>query len=68
MAKEKLTLSELQVQGSLTTLQPEDMNQLKGGYVAVKTRRYTYRTRWTMVDIRTDVADGTVLTNGNHGG
>ncbi len=53
MAKEKLKLSELKVQSFVTTLDESQMNRLKGGYV-IKGRRYTYRTRWTAVDIRSD--------------
>lgn len=54
MAKEKRSLSDLKVQSFVTALGDEQMNRLKGGYI-VKGRRYTYRTRWTAVDIRAEV-------------
>ena len=53
MAKEKLKLSEIKVQSFVTTLDEAEMNRLKGGYV-IKGRRFTYRTRWTAVDTRSD--------------
>lgn len=53
MAKEKLTLSELKVQSFVTSLDEGQMNRLKGGYV-IKGRRFSYRTRWTAVDTRSD--------------
>lgn len=52
MAKEKLTLGELKVQSFVTTLGEEQMNQLKGGFVSMSGRHYTYRTRWTLVEVR----------------
>ncbi|HRI61123.1 MAG TPA: pinensin family lanthipeptide [Saprospiraceae bacterium] len=55
MAKEKLKLSDLKVQSFVTALDEDQMNRLKGGYV-IKGRRFNYRTRWTMVDTRSDVA------------
>lgn len=55
MAKEKLKLSDLKVQSFVTTLDEGDMNRLKGGQI-IKGRRYNYRTRWTAVDTRSDVA------------
>jgi hypothetical protein len=55
MAKEKLKLSELKVQSFVTALDESDMNRLKGGAV-IKGRRFNYRTRWTMVDTRSDFA------------
>lgn len=57
MAKEKFTLEDLQVQSLVTTLDEAQMGHVKGGYFITKGRNYTYRTRWTSVDIRTDVAD-----------
>jgi len=56
MAKEKLKLSDLKVQSFVTSLGDEQMNHLKGGYT-VKGRRYSYRTRWTAVDTRSDITD-----------
>lgn len=52
MAKEKITLDDLKVQSFVTTLDEEQMNKVKGGIYVVRGRRYTYRTRWTMVDTR----------------
>lgn len=52
MAKEKFTLSELKVQSFVTTLQEEEMNRVKGGYYAIRGRRFTYQTRWTTVETR----------------
>ncbi|MBP6826441.1 MAG: pinensin family lanthipeptide [Saprospiraceae bacterium] len=66
MAKEKLTLSDLKVQSFVTTLDEAQMNRLKGGYM-IKGRRFTYRTRWTAVDIRAD--DPTVaISSATQGG
>lgn len=58
MAKKKITLSDLKVQSFVTTLDEEQMNHVKGGIYIVRGRRYTYRTRWTSVDIRSDEIDG----------
>jgi len=62
MAKEKLTLGELKVQSFVTALGEEQLNQVKGGFVAMSGRRYTYRTRWTLVEVRSDaISDGMSL-------
>lgn len=53
MAKDKLKLSDLKVQSFVTSLDEAQMNRLKGGYV-IKGRRFSYRTRWTAVDTRSD--------------
>lgn len=60
MGKEKFTLADLQVQSFITSLDQNEMSQVKGGYMIVKGRRYTYRTRWTSVDTR---ADASMLTS-----
>ncbi len=57
MAKEKFTLTELQVQSFVTSLDQEEMSQVKGGYMTIKGRRFSYRTRWTSVDTRVDATD-----------
>lgn len=57
MGKEKFTLADLQVQSFITSLDPAEMSQVKGGYMIVKGRRFTYRTRWTSVDTRADLTD-----------
>jgi hypothetical protein len=57
MKKEKLTLQELQVQSLVTTLNDDQMGQLKGGFTIVKGRRFNFRTRWTSVDVRGEIAE-----------
>jgi|JI102314A1RNA_FD_contig_31_3377812_length_439_multi_5_in_0_out_0_1 hypothetical protein len=54
MAKKKITLTDLKVQSFVTTLDDEQMNHVKGGIYIVRGRRFTYRTRWTSVDTRSD--------------
>jgi hypothetical protein len=54
MSKKNSTLDDLKVQSFVTKLDTEQMNQVKGGYYTIKGRRFTYRTRWTAVDIRTN--------------
>ncbi len=56
MGKEKFTLADLQVQSFITSLDQNEMSQVKGGYMIVKGRRFTYRTRWTSVDTRADTS------------
>lgn len=57
MAKSKLTLSELQVKSFVTTLDEAQMNHLKGGFYVIRGRRFSYKTRWTSVDTRSDEAE-----------
>ncbi len=66
MAKEKLKLSDLKVQSFVTTLDEDQLNRLKGGQV-IKGRRFNYRTRWTAVDTRTDVATDVTTNTVNAG-
>ena len=54
MAKKSSTLEDLKVQSFVTTLNSEEMNQVKGGLYVIQGRRFTYRTRWTAVDIRSN--------------
>lgn len=54
MKKDKLELSNLNVRSFSTTLDTEQMNQVKGGFYIIRGGRYTYRTRWTSVDIRSE--------------
>ena len=61
MAKEKFTLTELQVQSFVTSLNQEEMSHVKGGYMTVKGRRFNYRTRWTSVDTRVDMTDQVIM-------
>ena len=57
MAKPKLTLSEIKVNSFVTTLDNERMQHIKGGYFLIRGRRFTYRTRWTSVDTRSDESE-----------
>ncbi len=66
MAKEKLKLSDLKVQSFVTTLDEDQLNRLKGGQV-IKGRRFNYRTRWTAVDTRSDVATDVTTNTVNAG-
>lgn len=59
MAKTKLTLKELQLQSFVTALEPGQMTQVKGGRYEIRGRRFTYRTRWTSVDTRSDELEDT---------
>lgn len=54
MSKSKLKLEDLKVQSFVTALEPEQMDQVKGGYYVVRGRRHTYNTRWTSVDTRAE--------------
>ena len=65
MGKEKFTLADLQVQSFITSLDQTEMNQVKGGFMTVKGRRTSYRTRWTAVDTRADVVQS--LSGPAHG-
>jgi hypothetical protein len=65
MAKEKLTLNDLKVESSVTTLGEEQLGKVKGGYYIVKGHVYTYTSRWTTIDIRGDnTVGGNVLPGG----
>lgn len=66
MAKEKLTLEDLKVQSLVTSLDEAQMGQLKGGTAPVRGRFYTYRTRWTAVDVRSDSVSVTIDPNTTH--
>jgi len=54
MKKAKLELTDLKVQSYSTRLDEGAMNQVRGGYFLIRGGFYTYRTRWTSVDIRSD--------------
>jgi hypothetical protein len=56
MKQEKRSLDALRVESIVTTLDAEQMRQLKGGMAPVRGRRYTYRPRWTAVDVRSEAA------------
>ena len=66
MGKEKSTLADLQVQSFITSLDQSEMNQVKGGYMVVKGRRVSYRTRWTAVDTRADAVETFSSPTHNH--
>jgi len=57
MGKEKFTLAEIQVQSFVTSLDQTEMEKVKGGYMTIKGRRVSYRTRWTAVDTRVDAVE-----------
>ena len=54
MKKKKITLNELKVEGFVNTLNEEQLDQLKGGFLRIRGRRFLYKTRWTTVDTRSD--------------
>lgn len=68
MAKEKLTLSALKVQSFVTTLETSQMNQVRGGYMVVRGRRFGYSSTWTFVDTRVNTTDIVVAPKSNIGG
>ncbi|MCC6412974.1 MAG: pinensin family lanthipeptide [Saprospiraceae bacterium] len=57
MAKEKITLEDLKMESFVTALESDQMHQIKGGIYIIRGRRFTYRTRWTAVDTRSDTAE-----------
>ena len=56
MAKEKITLDDLKVQSFVTTLDDSQMTKVKGGFLTVRGRKSSFRTRWTSVDTRSTSA------------
>jgi len=64
MEKKKATLKDLKLQSFATELDPAQMENVKGGFIKVRARRYTYNVRWTSVDTRSDASD-TVAKSGN---
>ncbi len=57
MAKSKLSLTDLKIKSFVTTLDETEMNHIKGGFYIIRGRRFTYRTRWTSVDTRSDESE-----------
>jgi hypothetical protein len=57
MAKSKLSLTDLKIKSFATTLDETEMNHIKGGFYIIRGRRFTYRTRWTSVDTRSDESE-----------
>lgn len=67
MAKEKRSIGELKVESFLTTLDADKMNMVRGGAMLIRGRQYTYRTRWTLVDTRSDATvEASVSLNPTH--
>ncbi|MBK9336582.1 MAG: pinensin family lanthipeptide [Lewinellaceae bacterium] len=64
MAKPKLSLADLQIKSFVTTLDEAQMHHLKGGAYIIRGRRFTYRTRWTSVDTRSDEAEAIIVRPG----
>jgi len=60
MAKSKLSLTDLKIKSFVTTLDEEQMTHVKGGFYIIRGRRFTYRTRWTSVDTRSDETETVV--------
>jgi hypothetical protein len=57
MAKSKLSLTDLKIKSFVTRLDETEMNHIKGGFYIIRGRRFTYRTRWTSVDTRSDESE-----------
>lgn len=66
MKKEKITLEELKIQSFVTSLDAEQMKEVKGGIHIIRGRRYRYRVRWTSVDTRAHT-DGDFSENSTGG-
>lgn len=54
MKKKKISLETLQVKSLVTKLDEKEMDKLKGGFMKVRGQRFTYNTRWTAVDTRSE--------------
>ncbi|MBL7802287.1 MAG: pinensin family lanthipeptide [Saprospiraceae bacterium] len=67
MAKEKFTLDDLKVNSFVTALEPGQMQEIKGGTIIIKGRRFVYTTRWTTVDTRVEPPSATGVPGGNNG-
>lgn len=57
MSKKVLPLDEIRLQSFVTVLEADLQQHIKGGYVSVKGKRFTYRTRWTSVDTRAELSE-----------
>jgi hypothetical protein len=64
MAKSKLSLTDLKIKSFVTTLDETEMNHIKGGFYIIRGRRFTYRTRWTSVDTRSDESEAITRPGG----
>jgi multidrug resistance efflux pump len=65
MSKKKLSLQQLQVSGLVTDINQSDLEQVKGGAVYVRGKRFTFRVRWTTVDTRVETGDKATGVTGN---
>lgn len=67
MAQAKFTLDDLKVNSFVTTLDEAQLQQVKGGSIVIKGRRFSYTTRWTSVDTRVNPAASIGLSDNNNG-
>lgn len=67
MTKEKFTLEDLKVNSFVTALDESQMQELKGGTIVIKGRRFVYTTRWTSVDTRIEPPSSLGAPGGNNG-
>jgi hypothetical protein len=59
MSKEKLNLSDFQIQSFVTSLDQHQLEQTKGGLqLNIQGKKTNYSTRWTSVDTRIDNVEG----------
>lgn len=54
MNKKKVTIEDLRIKSYVTELDEEQLGHVRGGYYVIVGRRYSYRTRWTSVDTRSE--------------
>lgn len=67
MKKKKISLETLQVKSLVTKLDEKEMDKVKGGVMKVRGQRFTYNTRWTSVDTRSEPGGDLQIFNGNWG-
>lgn len=67
MANVKFTLEDLKVSSFVTTLDEAQQQQVKGGSIVIKGRRFSYTTRWTSVDTRVSPPASSGLPDSNNG-
>jgi hypothetical protein len=59
MSKEKLNLTDFQIQSFVTSLDQNQLEQTKGGLqLNIQGKKTSYPTRWTSVDTRIDIVEG----------
>lgn len=66
MKKKKSTLESLKLDSFVTSLENGEMENVKGGFIKVKGRRYTYSVRWTSVDTRVDPIEASTVEKGGN--